>query len=278
MNAWFGDPRALAKAARPAFGVVTSRSLARLRALHDDPTAALPVVLVLALSLPIALLIGVPTGGIGIGFALGLIAAGGVALHGRARARQDAAALAVAIAEARTDADQRVLLVTRQYEWAVNDVANLRDALQRARAHVASNAPRAEAAAPAHSPDAPNGAGTQVSVALIRYIRESDPPTTLRFGADGLVPEQVRVVADGNVVAISARSIDLVNDPDTSFAIRVNEDLARGFGNVASGITIEALVDDLWSPVVLRLAPARAEVRDKRGRAFRGATEERASL
>src|ERR1700716_2004862 len=140
MNAWFGDPRALAKAARPAIATLTSRSLARLRALPDDPTAALSVVLVLALSLPIALLIGVPTGGIGIGFALGLIAAGGVALHGRARARH---ALAVAIAEAATDADQRVLLVTRQYEWAVNDVANLRDALQRARAHAANNASRA---------------------------------------------------------------------------------------------------------------------------------------
>src|SRR5882762_6373153 len=156
MNAWFGDPRALAQAARPVVATVTSRSLARLRALGDDPTAVLPAVLVLALSLPIALLVGIPTGGVGIGFGLGLLVAAGIAFHARARARHDAAALALAIEEARADADHRVLLVTRQYEWAVNDVANLRDALQRARAHVASNASRAEATASAHSLD---GAG-----------------------------------------------------------------------------------------------------------------------
>ena len=94
MNAWFGDPRALAGAVRPVIDTAASRSLARLIGLLDDPTAALPAVLVLALSFPVALLIGVPTGGVGIGFGLGLLVAAGVALNARARARRDAAALA----------------------------------------------------------------------------------------------------------------------------------------------------------------------------------------
>jgi hypothetical protein len=146
MNAWFGDPRALAGAVRPVIDTAASRSLARLIGLLDDPTAALPAVLVLALSLPVALLIGVPTGGVGIGFGLGLLVAAGVALNARVRARRDAAALALAIVDARADADQRVLLVTRQYEWAVNDVANLRDALQRDRARGGADDPDAKSA------------------------------------------------------------------------------------------------------------------------------------
>jgi len=270
MNAWFGDPRALAGAVRPAIDTAASRTLARLIALLDDPTAALPAVLVLALSLPVALLIGVPTGGVGIGFGLGLLVAAGVALNARARARRHAAALAMAIVEARADADHRVLLVTRQYEWAVNDVANLRDALQRARAHAASQAPHAEAApmdrtSRAHS-----------IIGLVRYMRESDPATTLRFGADGTVPGQVRIVAGGNVVAISARTLNAGTDIDTSFAIRVNEDVAEAFARGNSGVTVEALIDEQWSPVELRTAPARVEVRDKRGRVLRVAAEERA--
>jgi hypothetical protein len=104
----------------------------------------------------------------------------------------------------------------------------------------------------------------------------SDPATTLRFGADGTVPEQVRIVAGGNVVAISARTLNAGTDIDTSFAIRVNEDVAEALTNGAPGVTVEALVDEQWSPVVLRTAPARVEVRDKRGRVFRVAAEERA--
>ena len=47
-------------------------------------------------------------------------------------------------------------------------------------------------------------------------------------------------------------------------------------GAVLPGVTVEALVDEQWSPVVVRTAPARVEVRDKRGRVFRVAAEERA--
>src|SRR5947208_3253629 len=42
------------------------------------------------------------------------------------------ATLAQATTELRNEADQRVAMVIRQFEWAVNDVANLRDALKRA--------------------------------------------------------------------------------------------------------------------------------------------------
>ena len=40
------------------------------------------------------------------------------------------ATLAQATTELRNEADQRVAMVIRQFEWAVNDVANLRDAVK----------------------------------------------------------------------------------------------------------------------------------------------------
>src|SRR5205823_3243448 len=43
-----------------------------------------------------------------------------------------ATTLASATEELKAEADQRVAMVIRQFEWAVNDVANLRDALKRA--------------------------------------------------------------------------------------------------------------------------------------------------
>jgi hypothetical protein len=263
VNAWLGDPRAFFDATRPAFAAAKARSFTQLRSLEDDPAQGLPWALTLVASLPLALLVGVPTAGVGIGVLLGLMIAAGVTLYWRARARECATALAHAIAGAHVDADQRVALVTRQYEWAVNDIANLRDALRRARAQSAAQ----------------GGPGPTQTVPLARRLSDTDPTTTLRFAARGIVPEQVRILDNGTVVAISARALETAPDADAAFTIRVSEYVAAALTSGESRLVIEALIDERWLPVELRPADAlevrTTEIRDKRGRAYRVPIEDR---
>lgn len=263
MNAWFGDARALVDAVKPSLDTVTKRSLASLRALEEDPATALPAALVLATSLPVALLVGVPTGGLGVGVALGLLIATAVALRARVAARRNAQALAEAIADAQADANHRVMLVTKQYEWAVNDVANLRDALRRARAEAQARASSAPQAVP-----------------LARRLSDTDPSTTLRFAAQGIVPDQLRILNDGTVVAISARALESPSGGNAAFTIRMGDHIAAALTAGEPGFAIEALMDERWLPVELRPADvfeaSTTETRDKRGRVYsRPSIEER---
>ena len=257
MNAWLADPRALVALRRISFAGVRARAAAELRALEDEPLRAMPAVFIAAASLPFALLVGIPTMGIGLGLALGGLFAGGVALAWRRRARADRGALAQAIEQARIDAEQRILLVTRQYEWAVNDIANLRDALRRARAQLAE------------------GRNTYELPVLSRRLSDTDPLTTLRFAAaDGVAPDQIRITRDGAVVAISARALETA-EGTTTFAVRVSEELAAALTAEVPGIAVEALIAERWRAVELRPAPvASAEVRDKRGRVYRVPVED----
>ena len=266
MNAWLGDPLTLFDATRPVIDAARSRSLDRLRtelrSLEDDPVKGLPWALTVAASLPVALLVGVPAGGVGIGVILGLLIAAGVTLYWRGRTRESAATLVQAIAHAQADADRRVELVTRQYEWAVNDVANLRDALRRAR----MQAPEREASVALHS------------VSLSRRLSDTDPATTVRFAAEGIAPEQVRIMNEGVVVAISARALEAV-DRDASFTIRMSEYIAAALSTGQPGFRIEALIDERWVSVEMRDADAfeipTTEIHDKRGRAYRVPVEDR---
>ena len=243
-----------------------ARSITRvrteLRSLEDDPSKGLPWTLTIAASLPVALLVGVPTAGVGVGLLLGLFIAARVMLDSRARVRQAAESATQLVADAHADADRRVELVTRQYEWAVNDVANLRDALRRARAQ-----------APAQTtPDAQ-------AVPLARRLADTDPATTVRLAAQGIVPEQVRILNNGVVVAISARALESSGEGDDGFTIRMSEYIAVALAAAQPGFRVEALIDERWLPVELRTADAveirTTEVRDKRGRAYRMPVEDR---
>jgi hypothetical protein len=254
VNAWIADPRSIFNSTLPRIDAVRARSLEQLRSLEDDPVQGLPWALTVAASLPVALLVGVPTAGIGIGVVLGLFITGGAALYLRARQREAVASLARAIADIHADADRRVELVTRQYEWAVNDVANLRDALRRARAQIPAR--------------------TDVQdVSLTRRLSDTDPSTIVRFAAQGIAPEQVRILNNSVVIAISARALE--TDPKTgaSFTIRMSEYIAAALNGGDPGYRIEALIDERWRTVELR--PAHdidlhtTEVRDKRGRVYR---------
>src|SRR5438093_436832 len=132
------DMKMLVASARALAHAVVARYRPRL----DDPTEIVPVVLVLALSLPVSLLVGVPTLGVGVGLVLGAIVGGAIAVETyRVAAHQTRRKLA----EADAEADRRVVLVTRQYEWAVNDVANLRDALRRSQTALAATEAREHA-------------------------------------------------------------------------------------------------------------------------------------
>ena len=71
--------------------------------------------------------------GLFAGIVVGLAAGAGLAwLTTRLNRHIAAATLASETDELKAEADQRVAMVIRQFEWAVNDVANLRDALKRA--------------------------------------------------------------------------------------------------------------------------------------------------
>ena len=251
MNAWLVDPRALVLMKRLSLEDLRARVTAEVRTLEDEPLRAMPAVFIAAASLPFALLVGIPTSGVGLGLVLGALFAGGVGLAWRRRTRADREALARAIERAHVDAEQRILLVTRQYEWAVNDIANLRDALRRART-------QASEARPAF--------GQPV---LSRRLSDTDPQTTLRFAAaDGIAPEQIRITRDGAVVAISARALETTGT--NTFAVRVSEELAAALTGELPGIGVEALIDERWRAVELRPAPVTtAEIRDKRGRVYR---------
>jgi hypothetical protein len=259
VNAWIADPRGLFNSTLPRIDALKARSLEQLRSLEDDPVQGLPWALTVAASLPVALLVGVPTAGVGIGALLGLFTAAATTLHWRRRRREAAAALVKTIAEIHADADRRVELVTRQYEWAVNDVANLRDALRRARAQIPAR--------------------TDVQdVSLTRRLSDTDPSTIVRFAAQGIAPEQVRILNNGVVVAISARALE--SDPETaaSFTIRMSEYIAAALKGGNAGYRIEALIDERWLPVELRPADdadlRTTEVRDKRGRVYRVPAED----
>ncbi|TMC46628.1 MAG: hypothetical protein E6J23_02230, partial [Chloroflexi bacterium] len=71
--------------------------------------------------------------GLFAGIVVGLAAGAALAwLSTRVNLHIAAKTLASATDELKAEADQRVAMVIRQFEWAVNDVANLRDALKRA--------------------------------------------------------------------------------------------------------------------------------------------------
>src|SRR2546428_675923 len=103
--------------------------------------------------------------------------------------------------------------------------------------------------------------------------------TTVRLAAQGIVPEQVRILNNGVVVAISARALESSGEGDDGFTIRMSEYIAVALAAAQPGFRVEALIDERWLPVELRTGDAveirTTEVRDKRGRAYRMPVEDR---
>jgi hypothetical protein len=203
--------------------------------------------------------------------------------------------------ELRAEADQRVSMVIRQFEWAVNDVANLRNALTRAqdsRAAAEANEHRARRRQQqlerqlydarmkigeySRALGSENGTtddeptvlptGGERVVPLVWHVFEENMLTWLRFESAGVVPLQIRIMNEHeSVIAISAHALDTLRQggAQVSLVLRAPDNVVATLeGRHQGRFTFEALVDDTWCKVELRAA-ARAASKDKRSRVWR---------
>jgi hypothetical protein len=211
-----------------------------------------------------------------------------------------ATTLALASDELKAEADQRVAMVIRQFEWAVNDVANLRDALTRAqdaRATAEANEHRAkrrqhhlerqlyearvkigERSRPLGSENARTAdeptvlpTGGELVVPLIWRVFEENMLTWLRFESAGIVPSQIRILNEHeSVIAISAHAIDRLKEgAQVALVLRAPDHVVATLeGRHQGRFTFEALVDDVWCRVEL-MPGDRVASTDKRSRVWR---------
>jgi hypothetical protein len=239
--------------------------------------------------------------GLFAGIVVGLAAGAGLGwLTTRLNRHIAATTLASATDELKAEADQRVAMVIRQFEWAVNDVANLRDALQRAqdaRANAEVNEQgvkrrlrqlerqlyearmrigehsRAHGAEDAATDDEPTAlpAGDNLVVPLTWRVSEENLLTWLRFESAGIVPSQIRIMNEHeSVIAISAHAIDTLKEgAQVALVLRAPDHVVATLeGRHQGRFTFEALVDETWCKVELK-AGGRPASKDKRSRVWR---------
>jgi len=240
------------------------------------PSDVAPWILIPFLSVPVALLIGVPTAGVGLGVVIGALGAIAVAAYAVVRSRRQAAQTERLIADAHEDADRRVALVTKQFEWAVNDVANLRDALRTERAARPSEGDWADELRRRMQPVPPQPAVVTTPAA------SAETPAVVRVEPRAVAAEQVRIVNEqGAVVAISARLLDANADGNSAFVMRVGDETARAIAESQGSLRIEVLLDDEWRPLERKVVaaakpsipvtpapPTQGPIADKRGRVY----------
>jgi hypothetical protein len=239
--------------------------------------------------------------GLFAGIVVGLAAGAGL-LFVTTRINRHIAATTLASAsdDLKAEADQRVAMVIRQFEWAVNDVANLRDALQRAqdaRATAEANEhrvkrrqhllerqlyearmrmgehSRALGSDNARTVDEPTvlPRGDDLVVPLIWRVFEENMLTWLRFESAGIVPAQIRIMNEHeSVIAISAHAIDRLKEgAQVALVLRAPDHVVATLeGRHQGRFTFQALVDDVWCKVEL-MGGDRAALRDKRSRVWR---------
>jgi len=239
--------------------------------------------------------------GLLVGTVFGLSAGAGLAvLATRINRHIAATTLASATEELKAEADQRVAMVIRQFEWAVNDVANLRDALKRAqdsRATAEANElrvkrrqhhlerqlyearmtigeySRALGSETETTDDEPTvlPTGDDLLVPLTWRVFEENMLTWLRFESAGIVPSQIRIMNEHqSVIAISAHAMDTLKEgAQVSLVLRAPDHVVATLeGRHQGRFTFEALVDDTWCKVELK-AGGRAASKDKRSRVWR---------
>jgi hypothetical protein len=225
--------------------------------------------------------------GLFAGIVVGLAAGAGFAwLASRLDRHIAAATLASTIDELAAEADQRVAMVIRQFEWAVNDVANLRDALSRAqdaRAEAEANEHRVKrrqrhlerqlyearvkigeysralgAEQGTSDEDTKEASTSEELVVPLRWrITQENLLTWLRFETAGIVPSQIRILNEhDSVIAISAHSLDTLKEgAQVSLVVRAPESVVATLeGRHQGRFTFEALVDETWCKVELKAA------------------------
>lgn len=268
---------------------------------HVRTTRYLPWIAPLALSVVLIPFVDGAARGLLAGIVVGLAAGAGLSwLTTRLNRHIAATTLASVTDELKAEADQRVAMVIRQFEWAVNDVANLRDALKRAqdsRATAEANEhrvkrrqhhlerqlyearmkigeySRALGSENEATDDEPTvlPTGDDLVVPLTWRVFEENMLTWLRFESAGIVPSQVRIMNEHeSVIAISAHAIDALKEgAQVSLVLRAPDHVVATLeGRHQGRFTFEALVDDVWCRVELK-AGDRVATKDKRSRVWR---------
>ena len=241
------------------------------------------------------------------GIVVGLAAGAGLSWLTMGLDRHIAATtLASASEELTAEADQRVAMVIRQFEWAVNDVANLRDALKRAqdsRATAEANEhrvkrrqhhlerqlyearmkigeySRALGSENDTIDDEPTvlPTGDDLVVPLTWRVFEENMLTWLRFESAGIVPSQIRIMNEHeSVIAISAHAMDALKEgAQVSLVVRAPDNVVATLeGRHQGRFTFEALVDDTWCKVDLK-ATSHVASKDGRSRVWRPENDRR---
>ncbi|TMC77203.1 MAG: hypothetical protein E6J09_08125 [Chloroflexi bacterium] len=258
----------------------------------------LPWIVLFALSLALVPFSAGPERWVALGLVFGIGAGAALSWFSHQTNRHIAATtLASASEELKNEADQRVTMVIRQFEWAVNDVANLRDALKRAQdARAVSEASETRIRRRLHRLErqlyearvkigefsSALGSATpagdeepavlpttdELVVPLTWRVFEENLLTWLRFESAGIVPSQVRIMNEhGTVITISARALDTLEDgAQVTLVLRAPDEVVAALeGRKPGRFTFEALVDDTWCKVELKASvPAKKQ---KRGRA-----------
>jgi hypothetical protein len=274
---------------------------------HVRTMRYLPWIAPLALSVVLIPFVDGAARGLFAGIVVGLAAGAGLAwLTTRLNRHIAAATLASETDELKAEADQRVAMVIRQFEWAVNDVANLRDALQRAQdARASAEADehrvkrrlhhlerqlyearmkigehsRALGNSNATTEDEPTvlPTGEDLVVPLMWRVVEENMLTWLRFESAGIVPSQIRIMNEHeSVIAISAHAIDTLKEgAQVALVLRAPDHVVATLeGRHQGRFIFEALVDDVWCKVELK-ATGRAASKDKRSRVWRPENDRR---
>jgi hypothetical protein len=268
---------------------------------HVRTKRSLPWLAPLALCVVLIPFVDGAARGLLAGIVVGLAAGAGLAVvTTRVNRHIAATTLASATEELKAEADQRVAMVIRQFEWAVNDVANLRDALKRAqdtRASAEANElrvkrrqhhlerqlyeARMKIGEYSRALGSENGAtddeptvlpsGDELVVPLTWRVFEENMLTWLRFESAGIVPSQIRIMNEHeSVIAISAHSLDTLKDgAQVSLVLRAPDNVVATLeGRHQGRFTFEALVDDTWCKVELKAAP-RIASKETRSRMWR---------
>lgn len=269
----------------------------------------LPWLLTLGVAVPLAFVFDGPERFFAAGAALGILAAAAFAWQVHQRDRTTAlAALARVRSELSAEAEVRVDSVIRQFEWAVNDVASLRDKLERAERANAGHADymrtaerrigqlerqlrrvggeRVETAVgpapivpgPVVAPsDARAARGDDGAVELRWTLSAEGPLAWIDLGADDpdALPSRVRVFGpDHHVISVSQPAVHGIarggEARSASLLMAAPPALADALREgETEDYRFEALVAHRWLPVRLTAAPGAVAHRDKRGRAFR---------
>ena len=215
-------------------------------------------------------------------------------LHRRDRATGLAATARVR-AEIGAESDARANAVLMQFEWAVNDIANLRAKLEKSEREVREHAQHAFAAerdvrrlernlrerdrrSAVRSVREPLPEPALVdpdSISLRCQLNDTGPLPWLDLGTDDAdnLPSRVRVFErDGNVICVSDPAIYDGVAHNVSLKLPLPPDLANAVRRgVLDDYRFEALVAHRWIGVRLVAAQQAAARSDKRGRVYRPA-------